>query len=169
LLAAILYAGPGAALSHASAAHWWELLPSLPTTTDVTSPKRRKSLPDVRVHHVRDVDRLIHRGLPVTPVHRTLLDFAAVAPPDRVRKAVAQADFHRRIDLGAIDEIIGAGRAGSARLRQALTLHRPEYARTLSPAEDLLLDLCRRHRIPFPEVNAPIGPYTVDALGGMPA
>src|SRR4051794_31854498 len=26
LLAAVLYAGPGAALSHASAAHWWGLI-----------------------------------------------------------------------------------------------------------------------------------------------
>ena len=31
LLAAILYAGPGAALSHASAAHWWGLLLYCPT------------------------------------------------------------------------------------------------------------------------------------------
>jgi very-short-patch-repair endonuclease len=164
LLAAILYAGPGAALSHASAAHWWELVPYLPKTTHVTSPRRRRSLRGVRVHHVKGLDRLIHRGLPVTPVLRTLLDFASVAPLARVRKAVAEADFHRRIDLKAIDAITGVGRPGSAKLKRALSGHRPEYARTLSPAEDLLLDLCRRHRLPFPEVNVPIGPDKVDAL-----
>src|SRR5215217_5719845 len=38
LLAAILYAGPGAALSHGSAAYWWGLLPYLPDAIDVTSP-----------------------------------------------------------------------------------------------------------------------------------
>jgi hypothetical protein len=42
LLAAILYAGPGAALSHASAAHWWQLLPYLPQITEVTSPSTRR-------------------------------------------------------------------------------------------------------------------------------
>ncbi len=164
LLAAILYAGPGAALSHAIAAHWWELLSSLPYTIDVTSPRRRRSLEAVRVHHRPRVERVMHRGLPVTPVARTLLDFASVAPLTSVRKAVAEADFKRRIDLEAIDANTGVGRPGSARLKRALSLHRPEYARTLSPAEDLLLDLCRRHRIPFPEVNVPIGPDKVDAL-----
>jgi very-short-patch-repair endonuclease len=164
LLAAILYAGPGAALSHATATSWWELLPYLPTTFDVTSPRRRRSLDRVRVHHRTSVERVLHRGLPVTPVPRTLLDFASVAPLERVRKVVAQADFQRRIDLDALDRVMGVGRAGSAKLKRALSLHRPEYARTLSPAEDLLLDLCRRHRIRFPEVNVAIGPYTVDAL-----
>jgi very-short-patch-repair endonuclease len=164
LLAAILYAGPGAALSHVSAAHRWELVPHLPDTADVTSPRRRRSLAGVRVHHRASVDRLMHRGLPVTPVARTLLDFASVAPLTGVRKAVAEADFKRRIDIEAIDAITGVGRRGSAKLKRALALHRPEYVRTLSPAEDLLLDLCRSHRIPFPQVNVPIGPYKVDAL-----
>ena len=100
LLAAILYAGPGAALSHASAAHWWELISYMPSTTHVTSPRRRRSLRGVRVHHTQRVDRLIHRGLPVTTVARTLLDFASVAPLDRVRKAIAEADFLRRYATG---------------------------------------------------------------------
>jgi very-short-patch-repair endonuclease len=164
LLAAILYAGPGAALSHASAAHWWKLIPYSPKTTHVASPRRRRSVAGVRVHHVSRIDRLMHRGLPVTPVARTLLDFASVAPLDRVRRAVAEADYLRLLDLDALDETMGAGRAGSARLKRALSLHRPEYARTLGPAEDLLLDLCRRHRLPFPEVNVPVGPDKVDAL-----
>lgn len=106
----------------------------------------------------------MHRGLPVTPLAQTLLDFSSVAPLDRVRRAVAKADYLRVLDLAALDAVMGAGRAGSATLKHALLLHRPEYARTLSPAEDLLLDLCRHHRLPFPEVNVEVGPYTVDAL-----
>jgi hypothetical protein len=89
---------------------------------------------------------------PGNPVARTLLDFASVAPLEAVRKAVAKADFQRRIDLEAIDAVTGIGRPGSARLKRALSLHRPEYARTLSPLEAEFLDLCRRHRIPVPEV-----------------
>jgi very-short-patch-repair endonuclease len=164
LLAAVLYAGPGAALSHASAAHWWQLLPHLPNTTHVQSPRRRRSLAGVRVHHRRSVDRVMHRGLPVTPLARTLVDFASVAPLERVRKAVAEADFKRRLDLEAIDALTGTGRRGSATLKRALSLHRPQYARTASPLEDLLLDLCRRHRLPFPEVNVKLSGYVVDAL-----
>jgi very-short-patch-repair endonuclease len=164
LLAAILYAGPGAALSHASAASWWQLIPYLPDTTNVSSPKRRLSLQGVRVHHAKRIDRVMRQGLPVTPLARTLLDFASVAPLDRVRKAVAEADHLRLLDLSAIDALTGVGRAGSTKLKRALHLHRPEYAHTLSPLEDLLLDLCRRHRIPFPEVNIKVRGCMVDAL-----
>jgi Transcriptional regulator, AbiEi antitoxin len=39
LLAAVLYAGPGAAVSHASAAHWWELIPHLPDTNPRLKPQ----------------------------------------------------------------------------------------------------------------------------------
>ncbi|HKH13952.1 MAG TPA: DUF559 domain-containing protein [Solirubrobacterales bacterium] len=34
----------------------------------------------------------------------------------------------------------------------------------MSRLEDLMLDLCRRHRIPFPEVNVKVCGYKVDAL-----
>ncbi len=164
LLAAVLYAGPGAALSHASAANRWQLIPYLPDPTDVRSRRRRRSLTDVRVHHTREVERVMHRGLRVTPVAKTLLDFASVAALERVRKAVAEADFLRLLDLKAIDARTGVGRPGSANLNRALHLHRPEYARSASPLEDLLLDLCRSHRIPFPEVNVELCGYRVDAL-----
>src|SRR5436190_449569 len=164
LLAAVIYAGPGAALSHASAAHWWGFLPHLPNTTHVSSPKRRRSISGVRVHIPTRTERVMERGLPVTPVARTLLDFASVAPLENVRKAVKEADFRQHLDLAAIDEVTGVGRPGSAKLRRALALHRPEFARTKSDLEVLFLDLCRRDRLPFPEVNVDIGPYTVDAL-----
>ena len=132
LLAAILYAGPGAALSHVSAASWWALIPYLPETTHVTSPRRRRSLAGVRVHRAERIERVMHRGLPATPVARTLLDFASVAPPDNVRKAVAEADFQKLLDLDAIARVTGVGRPGSSKLRRALAVHRPEYARTRS-------------------------------------
>jgi very-short-patch-repair endonuclease len=164
LLAAILYAGPGAALSHASAAAWWKLLPHQPITVDVASPRQRRSIDGVRLHRPTTVERVMHRGLPVTPVARTLLDFASVAPFDRVRKAVAEADYLRLLDLTALDAVVGVGRPGSAKLRRALSHHRLEYARTLSPLEDRFLDLCRRHRLPLPEVNVDVCGFMVDAL-----
>jgi very-short-patch-repair endonuclease len=113
---------------------------------------------------VGKLERVMHRGLPVTPVARTLLDFASVAPLAAVRGPIAKADFRRLIDLDAVDAITGVGRPGSAKLKRALALHRPQYARTLSPLEDRFLDLCRRHRIPIPEVNVPVCGFTVDAL-----
>ena len=164
MLGAVLYAGPGAALSHATAAGWWGLVSHLPDTTHVTSSRRRRSLGGVCVHRAGQFDRVMHRRLPVTPITRTLVDFAAIAPLERVRKAVAEADYKRILDLDGIDAITRRGRAGSATLKRALTLHRPQYARTLSPLEDRFLDLCRHHRIPLPEVNVVVSGYKVDAL-----
>jgi hypothetical protein len=140
------------------------LLPYLPQSIHVCSPARRRSLPGVHVHHARRVECVRHRGLPVTSVARTLLDFASVAPLERVRRAVAEADYLRLLDLGAIDAHCGRGRAGSATLRRALERHRPEYARTLSPLEDRFLDLCESHGIPLPEVNVIVAGSKVDAV-----
>jgi REase_MTES_1575 len=110
------------------------------------------------------VERTRHRGLPVTTVARTLLDFASVAPLDRVRRAVAEAEYLRLLDLEAIDPLLGRGRAGSATLRKALQRHRPQYARTLSPLEDRFLDLCQGYEIPLPEVNVIVAGFKVDAV-----
>jgi hypothetical protein len=104
------------------------------------------------------------RGLPVTTVARTLLDFASVTPLVRVRRAVAEADYLRLLDLAAIDAVLGRGRPGSAALRKAMERHRPQYARTLSVLEERFLDLCQRYGIPLPEVNVRVEGLVVDAL-----
>jgi very-short-patch-repair endonuclease len=87
-----------------------------------------------------------------------------VAPLESVRKAVAKADFQRRLDLDSLGAVMGVGRPGSSTLKRALALHRPQYARTLSPLEDRFLDLCLRHRLPLPEVNVSVCGFVVDCL-----
>jgi very-short-patch-repair endonuclease len=164
LFAAVLYAGPGAALSHASAAHWWRLLSHLPETTDVASPIRRRSLEGVRVHHAKDLDRMMHRALPVTPVARTLLDFSTVAPLERVRTR-----WRKRTSSACSTSTRSTKSPASAdRAPPSSTAPSPFTAPNTPvpqrPLEDLLLDLCRRHRIPFPEVNVKMCGYKVDAL-----
>src|SRR5206468_2766374 len=49
LTAALLHAGPGAALSHASAAWWWQLSPSAPVVVQVSAPGDRRSIRGVRI------------------------------------------------------------------------------------------------------------------------
>ena len=167
-MAALLYAGPRSALSHATAGNWWGLIPYLPHTVDVCAPRPRRSLPTARVHLARRIERARHRGLPVTSVVRMLLDFAAVAPVDRVRQAVAQADYLRLLDLCAMDAEMDRGRAGSTALAEVLGAYRPQYARTLSPLEDRFLDLCRAYDIPLPDVNVIVAGYKVDLLWSGP-
>src|SRR5437588_1533384 len=99
LAAAVLYAGPGAMLSHATAAWWVGLADSKPYTIDVSTPRRCRSIPRIRVHQRRVLDREWHKGLPVTAFIQTLLDFATAASLTKIRRALALADYRDGLKL----------------------------------------------------------------------
>jgi very-short-patch-repair endonuclease len=164
LAAALFYAGPGAALSHLTAGWWWQLLPNPPTVIHISATRRLLSRPGMQLHLPRRLERTWCRRLPVTPVARTLLDIAAVLPFDQLRRAMAEAEYRRMIDLDSIPAVLKRGRPGSAALKAALERHRPELARTLSVLEERFLALCETHGIRLPEVNAEVAGMMVDAL-----
>src|SRR5947209_17373071 len=66
LAAALLYAGPGALLSHATAAWWVGLLKYPPKRIYVSTPRRVQNYGDIVVRGRRQLQRIDHRGLPVT-------------------------------------------------------------------------------------------------------
>jgi hypothetical protein len=105
-----------------------------------------------------------HKGLPTTTIEQVMLDFAAVAPPERLRHVLANADYHRVLDTPALQVIAGNGRAGSTKLKNALKRHEPKLAHIRSPLERLFLPLCERAGIPLPEVNVYVGGVLVDAV-----
>jgi len=78
--AALLYAGPGAALSHQTAGWWWRMIEATPRRIHVVSRRRCPSLSAVSVHPRRNRDRVHHDGLPVTTPSQTLLDLASILP-----------------------------------------------------------------------------------------
>lgn len=164
LAAALLYAGPGAALSHATAAHWLGLLDKPPRAIHVSTPRRCRSARGVVVQGRRDLERVWRGGFPVTTVPQILLDLAATETRRRLRQALANADYRSLLDMGAIQATLGRGRPGSARLRAALAEHQPDFARTRSRLEVAFLELCESAGIPMPEVNVRIGGWEVDAL-----
>ena len=164
LWAAVLYAGPGAMLSHATALWWRRLLDKQPWPLQVSTPRRCQSLKGIRVYGRRAHERIPHKGLPTTSIEQALLDFAATAPLDRVRYALANADYHKVLDIPALQVIAGNGRTGSTNLRNAIRRHEPKLARTRSPLERLFLPLCERIGIPLPEVNVYIEGVLVDAV-----
>ncbi len=93
------------------------------------------------------VDVTLRRGIPVTTPARTIADLRAAISAGRavvssreLRKAIRQAGV---IGLPIGDE-------GGDRTRGDL--------------ERDFLSLCRRHRLPRPEVNVRIGPYLIDFL-----
>ena len=108
-LAAVLACGPGAVLSHMSAAAHWGLLRSDQTRIDVTAARGRHGAPGIRLHRSRSLDAqdtAYHQGLPITTVHRTLLDLAATARPSELERALAQAERLRLYDHRAITGIL---------------------------------------------------------------
>jgi hypothetical protein len=150
LWAALLYAGPGAILSHMTAGWAWGLIDVGPRRIHVTTAGRRSSLPDVRVHQSRKVDPVEHRGLPVTSVPRTLLDLAGVLSARQLRRALAEADYRGLLDPAEVESVLGRGRPGSRSLNLALAHHLPSLARTLSELEERFLELCHASNLRFP-------------------
>lgn len=170
LMAAVLACGEGAVLSHRSAALLWDLRPSAATRVDVTIPSRagRRPRAGIRIHRPRslpDDEVTRHRGIPVTTVARTLLDFAAVAAESSLERAVDRSEELRVFDLGAVQAVLDAhpGRAGSAALTAALERRAP-VAITRSGLEERFLAVCSAEGVPRPLVNERLGPYEVDFL-----
>lgn len=164
LAAALLYAGPGAALSHATAAHWLGLLDDRPRQIHVSTPRRCRSQRGVVVHGERALERFWYRGFPLTTVPQILLDLAATESRRRLRRALASVDYRNLLDLQAINSVLRRGRPGSAPLRAALAEHQPALARTRSGLEIRFFELCESRGLPLPELNVRVAGWEVDAL-----
>ncbi|HWA55284.1 MAG TPA: type IV toxin-antitoxin system AbiEi family antitoxin domain-containing protein [Solirubrobacterales bacterium] len=144
----------GAAVSHRSALSLWSLLPAdrPPCDVIVAGSGGRARRVGIRVHRSLTLvsgEVTLHRGIPVTTPARTIADLRqtiSIHRPDAIshyelRKAIRQANV-----LGLpVDR-------------------RDAKVRTRSDLEADFLRLCRRRRLPPPEVNVRIGPYLVDFL-----
>jgi very-short-patch-repair endonuclease len=164
MVAALITVGPEAVLSHATAAWWWGLADRAPDRIELTNPRRAKDRDGFRVHRARDIERARHRRFPITTVARTMLDIAAGSSVSEVRRALAEAEYRRLLDVEEIKRVLGGGRPGSRTLRRALSAHEPRLARTRSRVERRFFELCERAGLQLPEVNAKVGRMTVDAL-----
>ena len=156
-VAALLACGPGAVLSHASAAALWDLSPDTATVHVNLCGAARATRPDVAVHGARlDPSEVVSReGIRCTTVARTLLDMAATRSHRRVELAVDRAEEMRVFDLGELRALLDLrrGQRGTAVLSKVLDAYDgPDQAR--SPAERRMLALVRRAGLPMPKVNA---------------
>jgi very-short-patch-repair endonuclease len=156
-LAAVLAAGPGAALSHQSAAALWLIRETARGRIDVTVPVTRRPRMTIHIHEARlPVDELTTtQRIPVTTPARTLLDLAAVVSHEALEKAINEAErlhlasttsladllhrHHRRPGTPAIQRILDAGFVG-------VTV-------TKSKLEDDFLAFLDNHGLPRPDVN----------------
>ena len=165
LVAALLAAGPGAVLSHATAAWWWSLIPAPPAVIEVSVPHGRRTRVDgVKIHRRRRFDTTRHRRFPITTGIQTLLDYASGHSIAEVKRALAQAEYHHQFDVERLRPALGRGRPGAATLRQAVALHQPELARTRSWLEAVFLELCQELGLPTPLTNELFHGFLIDAM-----
>jgi hypothetical protein len=108
------------------------------------------------------LDRVWHRGLTVTTVPQTLLDYASQSPFGDVRYALAEADYQRALHLEAVRAVLGRGKPGSGKLAAALAVHWPDLARTRSKLEREFLFLVEAGGLPRPLINVRVCGFRVD-------
>jgi very-short-patch-repair endonuclease len=170
-MAAVLTAGPGAALSHASAAALWEIRATAATRIDVsvrTNGGRRKR-PGLRIHRTTTLqphEVTEHQAIPATTPARTLLDLASSLPRRALERALDQAEILELFDLQALKAVIDAhrGERGARALAAALEDHHAGTTVTRSALEESFLALCAAQALERPQTNVRVCGLEVDFL-----
>jgi hypothetical protein len=138
-LAAVLAAGPGSALATAAAAYLLGARRTRPPLIAVVSTRRRR-IHGVRVHTVRSLDprdlTTVH-GIPVTTIHRTIVDLADELTPHELAHVIHEAAFLGRWIEAAVRDCAARlnGRHHHAVLEAAIALYNTGSAGTKSTAE----------------------------------
>jgi Transcriptional regulator, AbiEi antitoxin/Protein of unknown function (DUF559) len=158
-LAAVLACGPGAALSHRSAAVLWGVRQPDGRAIEVTTPVMSRSYGTVERHRGRLApdERTIRGGIPVTSAPRTILDLAAILPVDAVEHALRESERLRLDDALSLQELIERhrGRRGVSAARQCLRRLRDlPPGVTRQELEARFLRFLDRFDLPRPRLNA---------------
>ena len=153
-LAAVLAAGPGAALSHRSAAALWSLCDET-DRVEITVPyPRGPRLVGVTVHRSSDLaraQRSTRRGIPVTNPLRTMVDLGAVdrrLVPDAVELGLIAGLFSVVALEAEVDRLSQRGRVGIGPLRSYLDDRALGDERPDGLLEPRMARLMRNHDLP---------------------
>jgi putative AbiEi antitoxin of type IV toxin-antitoxin system/uncharacterized protein DUF559 len=155
-LASVFAGGQGAGLGGLAAGKLWEASRFAVPVVDVVVPRQRRPQPGVRFHRANDLDPrdlTSHRRIPVTTMHRTLVDLADPLTPHQLANVMHEAAFRGRLVVPAIRDALGRvwGRPRLRVVERALELHAGGSAGTRSGAEDAFLALI--HAFAEPLVN----------------
>jgi very-short-patch-repair endonuclease len=157
-MAAVLASGPDALLSHQAAAALWGLRGYSGGAAHVTAPRKSTSTKRIRRHcsYVQPDERGAEEGIPVTSVHRTIYDLAALVPLDVVVAMIKEAEYRNRYDRLSLPQLLERhpGKRGSRKLQLALQRITEEpTGRKRSKLEERFAPFLRRHRLPLPRFN----------------
>lgn len=167
-MAAVLACGPGAVLSHRTAADALGIAPRASAVIEITipsrSPRRRPGLAVHRSPGLRPEDCISVEGIPCTGPARTLLDLAAVGDASRLARALEAAERLRLFDGAALARM--NDHAASRRLQAALAAYTGAPPPTRRELERRAFRLFEQAGLPKPGVNVLVytqeGPLEVD-------
>jgi hypothetical protein len=163
-MAAVIACGPGAVISHRSAARLHELRSYGHTKIDVTVPRRSRRRHDgVLVHcstTLADKDVTVVNNIRVTTVARTLFDLAEVVTQRQLERAFDQAEILQVLNARAINDQLARNptRRGAKAVRRVLTEHYIGGTPTENDFEEALLALTRSLGLPDPRAQFYIDP-----------
>ena len=171
-MAAVLFCGPEAVLSHRSAAALWGIRRPTRGPIDVTVKTKSRSHGGIRRHCARlpPDEVTIEDGIPVTTVPRAIFDLAATSSADVAESALRESEYLRLYDSLSLPHLIERypGHRGVRAIKECLVRRRETPGRQRSWLEELFLPFLRRHRLPLPQLNAWIGAgersYEVDCF-----
>lgn len=154
LLAACLYGGEEALISHLSAGAVWGLDGLSPGPIEILTTRRLRS-PGVRVHrvaHIPSTDRRVARRLAVTSVERTLVDLAGRLNEEELEIALDSALRLRLTAVPRVERRLASSppsAAGRGVLSRLLNERRASLT-SESPLETKLMRAIRRSSLPQP-------------------
>jgi len=169
-MAAVLWAGSSAVVSHTTAARLLRLDPVRSPELHLTvEPKVGVRARDLVLHRSKALDRtdlVVVDGIRCTSATRTIIDCGALLADEVLETAFEQA---RRMGLTSVaalarraDDLCGRGRPGSARVRRLVAAQEPISAAMESRLEVKLARLLRTSSLPVPKRQYPVGRFRLD-------
>lgn len=151
--AALLASGPGAMLSHRSAAALWGIGDEggeIEVTVRTASPRRRTGIRVYRRPTLADRDVTEHDGIAVTGLVRTFVDLASIQKPRIVERSVNEADRLGLIDPPTLRHELQPYRCEPGVRPLRALLDRRTFRLTRSALERLFLPIAKRAGLPLP-------------------
>jgi predicted transcriptional regulator of viral defense system len=164
--AAVLAAGPGAALSHSSAATLWGMSKEWQTPLEVTARSARRRA-GVQFHRSKTLicqDITMHFGIPVTTPARTVLDNTPRLSDPALARAVNDLRRASYLALSHLAELLARHPQTRATNRLRTHLAHPERPPTRSEFEDAFLLFAEQNDLPEPLVNTVVAGHEADVF-----
>jgi len=165
-MAAVLSCGPGAALSHRSAAALWGFGKEHPDYIDVTVRRASESrLRGVRCHRRPTLPASVittRLNIPLTQPVQTFLDLVPMMGPRDLERAINEADKYKVIDPDSLRRALDhhPGEPGIRPLRQILDKH--TFRLSDDELERLFRPLATEAGLPTPLTKVEVNEFEVD-------